>query len=205
MCLKPARGSFSSYAGGVPEPDPCFQTASAEPRRRRRNVVLTGFMGTGKTTVGRLLAARLGYEFVDTDAEIEQRHGPIPVIFAEHGEPTFRTIERRVAAEFGDRDGLVISTGGRMLLDPANEQVLSAHGDVFCLTASIDEIWRRVGRTATDRPLLAGADPRQRIVELLAERQARYARFPQVATDGRPPVEIVDEITDRIRSSDGRR
>jgi shikimate kinase len=188
----------------VPEPDQGFETAPAGIRRRRRNVVLTGFMGTGKTTVGRLLAARLGYEFVDTDAVIEQRHGPVPAIFAEHGERAFRAIERQVAAELGDRDGLVISTGGRMLLDPANEHALSAHGEVFCLTASVDEIWRRVSHSTDDRPLLAGPDPRQRIVELLAERRAGYARFPQVPTDGRQPAAIVDEIVHSLAPSDGR-
>lgn len=165
-------------------------------------MVLTGFMGTGKTTVGRLLADRLGYEFVDTDGIIERRHGPIPAIFAERGEETFRAIERQVAAELGERQGLVISTGGRMLLDPVNERALSANGDVFCLAASVDEIWRRVGRTCADRPLLAGADPRQRIVELLAERQAGYAEFRQVTTDGRQPAMIAAEIAGLLTASD---
>lgn len=193
----------SSYAGVVTQPDHHHDTAPADPRRRRRNVVLTGFMGTGKTTVGRLLATQLGYDFVDTDAVIEQRHGPIPAIFAERGEAAFRAIERQIAAELGAGEGLVISTGGRMLLDPDNERSLSAHGDVFCLTASIEEIWRRVSRAPADRPLLTGSDPRQRIVDLLAERQAGYARFRQVTTDGRRPTEIADEIAHILGYDDG--
>ena len=167
------------------------------------NVVLTGFMGTGKTTVGRLLAARLGYELVDTDAVIVERHGPIPAIFAERGEEAFRAIERSVAAELAQRSGLVVSTGGRMLLDPANAAALGATGRVFCLTATVDTI---VGRVAPDgdaagRPLLAGGDVRERITALLADRAAGYAAFEQVVTDGRTPDEIVDDIVGRLAAT----
>jgi shikimate kinase len=167
------------------------------------NVVLTGFMGTGKTTVGRLLAAHLGYEFVDTDTVIVGRHGPIPAIFAEHGEDEFRRIEREVATVLAGRSGLVVSTGGRMLLDPANAEALGATGRVFCLTASVDTI---VGRVAPDgdaagRPLLAGGAVRGRITELLAERAAGYAAFEQVVTDGRTPDEIVDDIVERLAAA----
>ncbi len=164
--------------------------------RKRRNVVLTGFMGTGKTTVGRLLADSLGYEFVDTDAVIEERHGPIPEIFRLHGEALFRTFEYEVAVDLGERDGLVVSTGGRLMLDPANAAVLGASGDVFCLVASVDSILTRV---VTDdgvrsRPLLAGDGVRERIESLLAERADGYARFTQIDTDGRSPADIAVEI-----------
>jgi shikimate kinase len=164
------------------------------------NVVLTGFMGTGKTTVGRLLAARLGYELVDTDAVIEQRHGPVAMIFAEQGEGEFRRIERQVAAELAGRDHLVISTGGRLLLDAVNGEVLQRSGRVFCLAATVDTILARVapdGR-ADDRPLLAGTDARERITALLAERADGYGAFEQVATDGRSPAEIADDIVARL-------
>src|SRR3970040_282740 len=97
------------------------------------NLVLTGFMGTGKTTVGHALAVKLGMEFVDTDELIEARHGPIARIFAEQGEAEFRAIERTVARELGQRTGLVIATGGRMILDPENFQSLSKNGRIFCL------------------------------------------------------------------------
>ena len=165
----------------------------------RRNIVLTGFMATGKTTVGRLLADRLGYEFVDTDDVIVGRHGPIPLIFAEHGEGEFRRLEREVAAELADRDGLVISTGGRMMVDPVNAEVLSATGDVVCLTASVDTIVDRATADGDEqRPMLAGHDPRERIVELLAERADAYARFPQIATDQQTPAEIASAILDTV-------
>lgn len=164
------------------------------------NVVLTGFMGTGKSTVGRLLAERTGRAFVDTDAIIEQRHGPIPEIFATRGEGTFRRLEREVAAELADLDGLVIGTGGRLLLDPVNAEALGRTGRVFCLTATVDTILQRVapdGRVA-GRPLLAGSDARERIIALLAERAEGYGRFEQVPTDGRSPVEVADDIGDRL-------
>ncbi len=142
-----------------------------------RNVVLTGFMGTGKTTVGRLLAEQLGYEFVDTDQVIEQRHGKVADIFRERGEEVFRTIEREVASELADRRRLVISTGGRMMLDPLNVTSLSRHGRIFCLVANPDAIFERLAGdpSQSERPLLSGPDPRRRIVELLAERAPAIA------------------------------
>ncbi len=160
----------------------------------RRNVVLTGFMGTGKTTVGRVLADELGYEFVDTDAIIEAEHGPIPQIFAEHGEGTFRRLERDLAAELATRAGLVVATGGRLRVDPGNADVLASTGDIVCLTATVDTIVQRVGPTASTRPLLAGGDVGARVAELLAERAPAYARFAQVATDGRSPRQIAGDI-----------
>ena len=154
-------------------------------RSDSRNIVLTGFMGTGKTTVGRLLAEQLGYEFVDTDQLIEERHGKIAEIFRSRGEEAFRQIERELAAELAARDRLVISTGGRLMLDPHNVASLSRNGRVFCLVATPDEIFDRVTKdeSAIERPLLSVPDPRQRIVELLAERSPDYRRFAQLTTD----------------------
>ncbi len=162
----------------------------------RRNLILTGFMGTGKTTVGRLVAERLGFEFVDTDALIEEANGPIPEIFAERGEAAFRAIEREVATELAARSGLVIATGGGLLLDEANATALGTTGVVCCLVADPDEIHRRVTAegSPTDRPLLAGVDPLARIAELLAERAPGYGRFRQVDTTGRTPEEVADEV-----------
>jgi shikimate kinase len=169
----------------------------------RRNVVLTGFMGTGKTTVGRLLAERLGYEFVDTDSIIEDREGPIPEIFRDRGEGEFRRLERVVTDELAARDGLVVATGGRLMVDPFNAARLGVTGDVFCLTASVDTIVARI--TADDvmheRPLLVADDVTERISDLLAERADAYARFAQVDTDGRDPVAVADLIIRALTSS----
>jgi shikimate kinase len=166
----------------------------------RRNVVLTGFMGTGKTTIGRLVAARLGYEFVDTDVVIEAEHGPIPQIFAEHGEGEFRRLEREVAKRLSAATGLVVSTGGRMMVDPVNARCLSATGIVFCLTASVDTILARVTADGSHaiRPMLAGDDVRTRVTELLAERSSAYESFRQVATDRRSPDEIAEIIVGAV-------
>jgi shikimate kinase len=164
-----------------------------------RNVILTGFMATGKSSVGRLLAGRLGYEWVDTDAVIEARHGPIPEIFSGRGEETFRAAERDLAVELAERDGLVISTGGRMMLDPPSAEALGRGSRVFCLTAAPHEVLRRVrAQHGPKRPLLDGENPAGRIEVLLAERTAAYAQFEQVPTDGRTPKDVVDDVLSRL-------
>lgn len=161
-----------------------------------QNLVLTGFMGTGKTAVGQELALRLGMEFVDTDDLIEGRHGPISRIFEERGEAGFRSIERKVASELGRKKGLVIATGGRMILDPENLRALTKNSRVFCLAATPDEIHERVGADSSrrNRPLLRVDDPMQRIVDLMTERQSAYARFPQVTTSERRPSIVAEEV-----------
>jgi len=162
--------------------------------------VLTGFMGTGKTTVGQLIARELGWAFVDTDHLIIERHGSIDEIFAEQGEGTFRELERQAAAEAATGRHQVIATGGRMLLDPANADVLTATGRVFCLAASAEEIIHRL-RADVDgpvRPLLAGDDPAAAVARLLNERAAGYGQFEQVVTTGRSPRDIATDIIERL-------
>ena len=163
-----------------------------------RNVVLTGFMGTGKTTVGRLLAAELGYAYVDTDEVIEARFGSIEEIFANGGEAEFRQLERVIARELASSAMFVIATGGRMMLDPVNEGVLGSTARVFCLVASPAEILRRLGNDSPERPLLDGPDRLARIAELLEEREEGYARFEQVETNGMAPEEIVADLMERL-------
>ena len=158
-----------------------------------RNVVLTGFMGTGKTTAGRILADRLGYGFVDTDEMIESRAGPIPEIFERSGEPGFREMERSVARELAGRTGLVISTGGRMMLDSECAACLEPTADVICLTAGTGTIIERIGGTPR-RPLLDGPDASERVRELLDERAEGYGRFDPVDTEGRSAEEVADAV-----------
>lgn len=158
-----------------------------------RNIVLTGFMGTGKSTTGRMLAKRLQYEFVDTDALIESRQNrTVAQIFEQSGEAAFRAMEREIAAELALREQLVISTGGKMLLDPDNLRELSRNGRVFCLVADSDEIIRRLTRShARDkRPLLAAPDPERAIRDLLQQREAAYRQFEQVDTTDKTPQQI---------------
>jgi shikimate kinase / 3-dehydroquinate synthase len=155
----------------------------------KANIVLTGFMGTGKTTVGKLLARHLGYDFVDTDVLIEERAGKrIPEIFEQMGETAFREMEADLARELSGRQGVVISTGGRMMLDPDNAVALTRTGRVFCLVATPEEILERVTKDSDhERPLLAVSDPMERIVELMQARQEAYGRFPQLQTSRRSP------------------
>ncbi len=166
-------------------------------------MVLTGFMGTGKSTVGRQLAALLEREWVDTDMMIESRHGPIPQIFEAHGEKHFRDLERELAVELAGQSALVISTGGRMMLDPAVRRHLEPVSRVFCLVASPESILRRVGghHGAARRPLLAGDDPQSRIQDLLAERSPAYAEFEAIDTDNRTAIQVAEVIAQLLITS----
>lgn len=173
---------------------------SVTSRRDQRLVVLTGFMGTGKSTVGRVLAERLGREFVDTDAVIEERHGAIVSIFEQHGEDHFRDLERRLAVELAGRQGLVVATGGRFMLDESNREVLEPVARVFCLSATPPTILERLiaDRSLVDRPLLSVPNPQHRIIDLLAERAPLYARFEQVDTDSRSSDDVAADIIARL-------
>ena len=120
------------------------------------NITLTGFMGTGKSTVGRLLAERLDRPFVDMDEQLEAHFGKsIAEVFADEGEPAFRLAEIRLCTQLAEQQGLVISTGGGALVNPDSRHALAESGPVICLTASLDQILARIGQAA-DRPLLPG-------------------------------------------------
>jgi len=172
--------------------------APAEANKKPNNIVLTGFMGTGKSTVGRMLARRLDREHIDTDQMIERRHGPIPRIFEEQGEAGFRKIEQAIAKELSTDVGYVISTGGRFMLDPVNAEYLRPGNRIFCLVADFEVIMERVMRRRASRPMLAGDDPRGVVGALLAERAEGYAQFEAVKTDERPPTKVVDDILQRL-------
>ncbi len=164
------------------------------------NIILTGFMGTGKSTIGRTLAQRLDMTFVDTDALIEERCGCcVADIFARQSEAAFRAMEADLVAELAARQGLVIATGGGLVMNPDNVQKLEASGRIFCLTATAEEIFQRISSQDHARPLLQQPDPRQRISELLQQRNPVYRQFPQISTSGRPPACVVDELIDQLR------
>ena len=162
-----------------------------------RNLVLTGFMGTGKTTVGRILADRLGYRFVDTDEVIESREGPISEIFEQHGEAAFRAMERAFARELAGRGGLVVATGGRMMLDPECADCLAPGAHVVCLTAAPETIIERIAGTSR-RPLLDVADPSARVRQLWARRAEASGRFEAVDTEGLGPEQVADAVMARF-------
>jgi len=167
-----------------------------------RNIVLIGFMGTGKTSVGHVLAATLGMTFVDMDAIIEERAArPITDIFATDGEPYFRTVERALVKELAARDGLVIGTGGGVVLDPDNISDFSATGLVICLQATPETILDRVMHDTT-RPLLAGDDKMKKILGILEKRRHLYAALPlQVDTNGLSVEEVAGKICDLYREN----
>lgn len=141
----------------------------------RRSIFLIGMMGAGKTTVGRLLARELNYEFVDCDREIEARSGvSIATIFEVEGEEGFRRREAAMLDELTQRTGIVLATGGGAVLREENRARLRARGLVIYLQASADEILRRTAADKT-RPLLQTDDPRARVEHLLAVRTRWYA------------------------------
>ncbi|MCS7178650.1 MAG: 3-dehydroquinate synthase [Anaerolineae bacterium] len=142
------------------------------------NIILTGFMGTGKTSVGREVADRLGWRFVDLDDLIVARAGkPIPQIFAEDGEPAFRALEAEICQELRAPASLVVATGGGTVVNPANREALAAGGILICLDARPEIILARLAGK-DDRPLLAGPDREPRVAALLSQRAAAYAAIP---------------------------
>ena len=160
----------------------------------KMSIVLTGFMGTGKTTVGERLARLLGFAFVDMDTLLERRQGrTIRAIFETEGEAVFRRLEAALCRELAIRRHHVIATGGGALVDPENLAVFSARNLVICLDCAPEELWRRLV-AAQDRPLLDGADRQARLMALWQMRQPAYARIEHhIDTTQRPLEEIVAE------------
>ena len=164
----------------------------------RHNVYLTGFSYTGNSTVGRILAARLGMEYVDTDELIEaEQERSIPEIFAQDGEAVFRELESVTLTQVAERQGVVVATGGGMVMDPENRAVMQRTGAVVCLEAQPATILSRMRADVSDatvRPLLASADPLARITALKASRQAAYAIADwTVNTDGLTTEDVAAE------------
>jgi len=144
------------------------------PVREIQNLALIGFMGSGKSAVGRCVAQMLGFEFLDTDQLIETQAGKsISEIFAQDGEPAFRGWERRVVEGLVGRKAFVISTGGGLPANPENLAGLKATALVICLWASPETLLRRV-QGHTHRPLLNDPDPEKKIRDLLALREPFY-------------------------------
>jgi len=162
---------------------------------RGSNIILGGFMGTGKTSVGKRLAERLAYEFVDLDDLIQADAGlPIDQIFATRGEGAFRAMEREMVTRMSARQRCVIATGGGAIVEPRNLEALQDIGVVIALTATPEVILSRVGR-GEDRPMLRGQDTQQRIVQLLADRTPAYAKADVlVDTSARSVEEVVEHI-----------
>jgi len=168
--------------------------------RNIQNIAIIGFMGTGKTTVGRLSAEQLGFEFLDTDVLIEQRSGrKITEIFAQNGETAFRELEAQLVAELATRTHAVISTGGGLPTNPANLESLKAHSLVICLWASPERIYERV-RDHSHRPLLNEPDPLGKIRALLTAREKFYKQADVlINSDLRSAREVTQQVVNQFR------
>jgi shikimate kinase/3-dehydroquinate synthase len=166
-----------------------------------QNIVLVGFMGVGKSTIGELLSKQTCFRFVDIDREIEKRENrSISEIFHRNGESGFRKIEKEVISEISqNKERFVIASGGGVLLDPENERNLKNKGILICLTASPEEIIKRVQK-GENRPLLKNKENRLQAIEnLLSRRDAIYRRADlTVRTDHKTPHQIVSEIRDKL-------
>ncbi len=162
-------------------------------RREKQNIILVGFMGTGKSSVGKRLAKILGWDFIDTDVEIERLTGlTVSEIFRRHGETRFRSEERLLVKKLKERDQCVIATGGGTVLNPQNWEELSQSGVMITLYAQLDEIYERIGYR-NDRPLLKG--DREEIEERWAKRQPVYRQADLIIdTTDLGIDEVVQEI-----------
>ena len=174
----------------------------------KKNIVLIGFMGTGKTSIGKMLASKLGCAFVDLDHKIEaDSNMTIPEIFKRYGEAHFRDLEKQAVKEIAERRGIVIATGGGTIKDSENMRLLKESGNVICLTADVDEILFRT-ESKGDRPVLdakdeAHGDRRAAIEKLLEERKIYYDQADyKVDTTDWSPMQIIDDICRYINTLD---
>jgi shikimate kinase len=168
--------------------------------RRIVNIALIGFMGTGKTSVGRLVAEQLHFDYLDTDEMAQSRTGrTITDIFARDGEPAFRKLEEQIVAELTAYKRTVISTGGGLPMNLQNLVSLRTHALVVCLWASPEKIWERV-KNQTHRPLLHDANPQKKIRELLATREPFYRQADVLLnTELRSVREVAQQVVHQFR------
>jgi shikimate kinase len=172
------------------------------PSRPVERVVLLGMMGSGKTTVGRLLAKELGWSFLDLDTEIEKRENrTIAAIFAEDGEPRFRAIETGVTGELAGCREAVLAPGGGWIGTPGNLERLGPGSLTVWLRVSPEEVMKRLVKDGGKRPLLAAPDPLQAVRSLAQRRNPLYARSDlTISTAGRSPLDVARQIARLVRA-----
>lgn len=167
----------------------------------KKNIVLIGFMGTGKSEVGKELAKTLGYKFIDTDELIEKREGiPVSEIFDKYGETYFRKIESEIIKDVSVMENVVISTGGGAVIRSENRMNLKKNSITICLTASPEVIYERI-RDYDNRPLLKTDDTYMRIKELLKEREPYYSEADiKIDTTQLEAQKVVETIMKEMRT-----
>lgn len=164
-----------------------------------KNIVLTGFMGTGKTEVGRELSRILGWKLIDVDDEIVKNQNiSINEIFGRFGEPAFRDIETEMIGKVSRNRNVIISTGGGAVLKQQNMDILRENGVIICLSATPETIFERTS-TNSERPLLKVEDPLGRIRELMEFRRPFYEKADiMIDTEQKTPLSIAEEILERM-------
>ena len=168
---------------------------------RKGFVAIIGDVGVGKTTIGKLLAERLGYDFVDMDEEIEKREGiTISEIFRVKGESRFRELESRLVKELSQNNGLVIACGGGVIADTENAEILLKSSRMVYLTASIEEIINRIDND-NSRPLLEVENPEKVASELYERRKPVYTKYAEITVDttSKTPKEIVEMVLEALK------
>ena len=165
-----------------------------------KNIVLTGFMGTGKSEVSKELSKILGWKVIDIDTEIEKSQNmKITEIFKQFGEPGFRDIETEMIKKLSKNKNVIISTGGGAVLRQENMDALRENGVVICLTATPETILKRISNN-NDRPLLQVEDPLKKIQELLKFRMPYYEKADiMIDTENNTPLEIAEEIIEKVK------
>ncbi len=174
--------------------------------RQLVNIALIGFMGTGKTSVGRLAAEQLRFDYADTDELIQAQTGrSINDIFRIDGEPAFRALEEKIVGELAGRTKTIIATGGGLPVNPKNLASLKTHALVVSLWSSPEKIWERV-RHQSHRPLLHDQDPQAKIRELLAAREPFYKQADVLLnTELRSVREVAQQVVHQFRLEASRR
>ena len=166
----------------------------------RENIVITGFMGSGKSIVAEKLARKLGMEFIDMDQIIEKQGMSISDIFARYGEKYFREQENKLVKELSQKENMVIATGGGTLLSADNAKMLSEKGEIICLYADSKVLYNRVKRK-DNRPLLKGGNLLDRINQLIEERKKIYDNIKlKIDTSDLNIQEVVDKIVDILKN-----
>lgn len=174
----------------------------AAKQNKQPNLYLIGFMGVGKSALGRRVARALGYRFIDSDQVIEKRAGKkIPQIFEEAGEAAFRRMEREFIEDGHPDSGCVVACGGGLVIQEGMADRLRAKGIVICLFASVESILERTARSE-NRPLLNVEDPAAKVRELLAQREPVYMSAGIcISSEGRTQLEVVKHMIRSYRAA----